>query len=115
MASELRRRKVGVDTPSESPTPDPASRDESPAKSSDNTVKVEIRHGNKKERRKRKSTFIFLLGSLFGIIAAGFLAKSNDLIEFPEFGDLSMENLLDALPANLVGDMRDLVVRVDGP
>lgn len=112
MASELRRRVVGADAASESPTPEPASRDESPAKPGEKTVKVEKhhRHGHKKETRKRRTTFIFLLGSLFGIIAAGFLAKSNDLIDFPEIGELSMDSFLDVLPAGLVGEMRELMV-----
>jgi phospholipid:diacylglycerol acyltransferase len=102
---------IGPDTSSVSSTPEPSSRDESPAKPLDNKIKTERHHGHHgKERRKRKSTFIFLLGSLFGIIAAGFLAKSNDLIEFPEIGELSMDNILDALPAGLVKDMKDLVV-----
>lgn len=61
-------------------------------------------------RRKRKLGAIFLLGSLFGIIAAGFFAKTNDLIDFPEIGELSVDNLLDILPAGLVKDVRDLVV-----
>jgi phospholipid:diacylglycerol acyltransferase len=60
--------------------------------------------------RKRRNTFIFFLGSLFGIIAAGFFAKSNDLIDFPEFSDISMDSLFDALPAGLVSDMRDMIV-----
>lgn len=63
-------------------------------------------------KRKRKLGAIFLLGSLFGIIAAGFFAKSNDLIDFPEIGELSVDNLLDILPAGLVKDVRDLVVRL---
>lgn len=60
--------------------------------------------------RKRRNTAIFLLGSLFGIVAAGFFAKSNDLIGFPEIGELSMDSFLDVLPAGLVKDMRELVV-----
>jgi len=55
---------------------------------------------------------IFLLGGLSGIVAAGFFAKSNDLINFPGMGDLSMDSLFDVLPAGLVTDMRDLVVRM---
>jgi phospholipid:diacylglycerol acyltransferase len=47
---------------------------------------------------------------LFGLIAAGFFAKSNDLIDFPEFGELSMDNLFDVLPAGLAKDMREFVV-----
>ncbi|KAH8891667.1 LACT-domain-containing protein [Thozetella sp. PMI_491] len=105
MATTFRRRAVGVDLPSESSTPTPSPRDESPVKPGD---RVKIVH-HRPKTRKRKSTAIFLLGSLFGIIAAGLFAKSNDLIDFPEIGELSMDSLFDALPAGLVKDMRDLV------
>lgn len=63
----------------------------------------------KPRMRKRKHTAIFLLGSLFGILAAGFFAKQNDLIDFP-IGEITMESFLDVLPVSLVADMRDLVV-----
>ncbi|KAK2770844.1 phospholipid:diacylglycerol acyltransferase [Colletotrichum kahawae] len=103
-ASTLRRRAVPSDpqTESESSTP----RDESPDKSEKH---VHVVQHLKPKTRKRRNTAIFLLGSLFGIIAAGFFAKSNDLIDFPELGELSMDSLFDVLPAGLVKDMRDLV------
>ena len=101
MATTLRRRAAPTDPPSESPT----RRDESPMRVGE---KVKVMHHQ--PTRKRKTTAIFLLGSLFGIIAAGFFAKTNDLIDFPEIGELSMDSLLDVLPAGLVKDMRDLVV-----
>lgn len=104
-APTLRRRAVPADpqTESESSTP----RDESPDKSEKH---VHVVQHLKPKTRKRRNTAIFLLGSLFGIIAAGFFAKSNDLIDFPELGELSMDSLFDVLPAGLVKDMRDLVV-----
>lgn len=106
MATTLRRRAVGGpdDPPSESPVSTP--RDESPVKPGQ---KVKVIH-HKQKARKRRTTAIFLLGSLFGIIAAGFFAKNNDLIDFPEIGELSMDSLLDVMPAGLAKDMRDLVV-----
>ncbi|KAK3936895.1 putative phospholipid:diacylglycerol acyltransferase [Diplogelasinospora grovesii] len=106
MDTNLRRRAVVRDdsvTPSETPTT--PSREESPAKPGN---KVKIVHHHPKAR-KRRNTAIFLLGSLFGIIIAGFFAKSNNLIDFPEIGELSMDSLFDVLPAGLVKDMRDLV------
>lgn len=106
MASTLRRRAVGADT-SESSSQAPTPRDESPAKPGD---KVKIIHDHKPKTRKRRNTFIFLMGIVFGLVAAGFLAKNNDLIELPEIGELSMDSFLDVLPAGLVKDMRDLVV-----
>ncbi|KAI2779341.1 LACT-domain-containing protein [Daldinia loculata] len=108
MASTLRRRALAPDNSSETslslvPTP----RDESPVKPGD---KVEIvHHEHKPKTGKRRNTFIFLMGSLFGLIAAGLLAKNNDLIELPEIGELSMDSFLDVLPAGLVKDMRDLM------
>lgn len=100
----LRRRVVGNDASSESL---PTARDESSLTSDD---KVRAVHRHRPKTRKRRNTAIFLLGSLFGIIAAGFFAKSNDLIDFPEIGELSMDSLFDVLPAGLVKDMRELVV-----
>ncbi|KAI1644946.1 LACT-domain-containing protein [Daldinia loculata] len=108
MASTLRRRALAPDNSSETslslvPTP----RDESPVKPGD---KVEIvHHEHKPKTGKRRNTFIFLMGSLFGLIAAGLLARNNDLIELPEIGELSMDSFLDVLPAGLVKDMRDLM------
>ncbi|KUI59453.1 Phospholipid:diacylglycerol acyltransferase [Cytospora mali] len=109
MASELRRRVKttgGDDTPPESPASFTPPRDESPEKGGD---KVKILHHHQHKARKRRTGAIFLLGSLFGIIAAGFFAKTNDLIDFPGIGELSVESLLDVLPAGLVKDVRDLV------
>lgn len=65
---------------------------------------------NSAKGKKRRHTFVFLLGSLFGLVAAGFFAKSNDLIDFPEIGELTMDSFFDVLPAGLVTDLRDLVV-----
>ncbi|KAM7194623.1 Lecithin:cholesterol acyltransferase domain containing protein [Rhypophila sp. PSN 637] len=119
MASTLRRRIIGNETPSEAitenetpseapseaPSETPTPPNEKPETRGDS---VKIVH-HKTKTRKRKTTAIFLLGSLFGIIAAGFFAKTNDLIDFPEFGDLSMDSLFDVLPAGLIKDMRELV------
>ncbi len=102
MASTLRRRVPENAAPSESQTP----RHEGP----DKPEKIAIIHHHRPKTRKRKTTAIFLLGSLCGIIAAGFFAKSNDLIDFPEMGGLSMDSLFDVLPAGLVKDVRELVV-----
>lgn len=39
---------------------------------------------------------------------AGFFAGRSDLIDFPEFGDLSLDSIMDVLPAGFVRDARDL-------
>jgi phospholipid:diacylglycerol acyltransferase len=122
MATTLRRRALPPETASEPASP----RDKSPVEKgrrgrkghtgqkehdeSENhkSRKVDMLHAPK--GRKRRFGLFFILGLLFGLIVAGFLAKSNDLIDFPGIGELSMDSLLDVLPAGLVKDMRDLVV-----
>jgi len=69
-------------------------------------IHAERHHKN----RKRRNGFIFFLGGLFGIVAAGFFAQNSDLIEFPEFGDLRMDSIIDVLPAGFVREARDLAV-----
>ncbi|KAL1881365.1 hypothetical protein VTK73DRAFT_4372 [Phialemonium thermophilum] len=105
MATALRRRAGGT---SMHLSHGAASTDKVSKTQSSKDDKILVVH-HKPKTRKRRNTAIFLLGSLFGIIAAGFFAKSNDLIEFPEIGDLSMDSLFDVLPAGLVRDLRDLM------
>lgn len=121
MATTVRRRLVGKDmeceTASETASETSTSREASPDNQRSHhgppeaTSTIKVIHKRPKTR-KRKTTAIFLLGSLFGIIAAGFFAKSNDLIDLPipEFKELSMDSLFDVLPAGFVKEMRDLVV-----
>ncbi len=107
MASSLRRRLVAGETPS-------GSREGSPDKAEDvRLVPVsKIKSGkHKRGGGKRRNGLIFFLGGLVGIVAAGLFARSNDLIEFPEIG--SMDSILDVLPASVVQDARDLIVRLN--
>ncbi|KAG0647126.1 Phospholipid diacylglycerol acyltransferase [Hyphodiscus hymeniophilus] len=100
--SFLRRRLLGTSTPS---------REASPAKAEEvRLVPVsKIVTDEHHRTRKRRNGLIFFLGGLFGIVLAGYFARSSDLIEFPEFRDLSMDSLLEALPASFLLDAKDLV------
>ncbi|KAL2210739.1 LACT-domain-containing protein [Sarocladium strictum] len=116
MATTLRRRNIANTEPAPVDSEVTNTTDVSELAESDDspdaphpTSHVHVVEHVHHKTRKRRLGLIFLLGSLFGIVAAGFFAKSNDLIDFPEFGDLSMDSLFDALPAGLVRDMRDLV------
>ena len=105
MASSLRRRIVDGEKPSEL-------REGTPEKAEEVRLapvsKIHNTKHHKPKGHKRRHLFLFFLGGLAGIFAAGFFARSNDLIEFPEFG--TMDSLLDVLPANFVKDARDLMV-----
>lgn len=76
--------------------------------SCDTSVPVHIVHHTQRTRKRRLS-LIFILGGICGLLVAGFFAKSNDLIAFPELGELSVDSILDALPAGFLKDVRDLV------
>lgn len=107
MATSLRRRfPPETSTAPDDDDDDALAPDESPAVQPTGHVHV-VEHATK--TRKRRTTLIFLLGSVCGLLMAGFFAKSNDLIVFPELGDITVDSILDVLPAGLVRDMRDLV------
>ncbi|EGO55537.1 hypothetical protein NEUTE1DRAFT_85933 [Neurospora tetrasperma FGSC 2508] len=115
MATTVRRRLVGKDIEceiaSETASETATSREPSPDNQQrEVTSTFKVIHKRPKTR-KRKTTAIFLLGSLFGIIAAGFFAKSNDLIDIPlpELKELSVDSLFEVLPAGFVKEMRDLM------
>lgn len=116
MATTVRRRLVGKDIEceiaSETASETATSREPSPDNQQREVTSIfKVIHKRPKTRR-RKTTAIFLLGSLFGIIAAGFFAKSNDLIDLPlpELKELSVDSLFEVLPAGFVKEMRDLMV-----
>lgn len=73
-----------------------------------------MQDGKHTKKGKRGTWLIFALGGLFGIVVAGFFAERSDLVSFPEFGDLSMDSLMDVLPAGVMKDARDISVRIYG-
>ncbi|KAM3072060.1 phospholipid:diacylglycerol acyltransferase [Clarireedia jacksonii] len=104
MASWLRRIFVG--TP---PSSEALARSHSPHNPEHmQMVLVPKTLSHTKSKTKRRNTFIFFLGGLFGLVVAGFFAERNDLFDLPELRDLSMDSLMDVLPAGFVKDARDL-------
>jgi len=108
MASTLRHRVIGGSKPQDE-------KEDTPEKAEEVHLApvskiMDHNHKGKKTGSKRRNGLVFFLGGLFGIIVAGSFAKSNDLIQFPEFGELSMDSFLDVLPQAFVKDARDLMV-----
>ena len=89
--------------------------EERPAKAEEESLAPDskiVTDKNKPHTRKRRNGLTFLLGGVFGLVAAGFFAQRSDLLDLPELGELSMESLIDVLPAGFVSDARDLAVRI---
>ena len=122
--SELRRRIFGVgDTPDSTPS---ISRENSPApdKKDGEAYKVvpsetveKLREEVKSVRKsgkKRRNVWMFALGGLFGLIMAGAFASSNggldSLIDMAGMKDMSLDSILDVLPAGLIKDVQELQV-----
>lgn len=127
--SSLRRRIFGVgdDTPDSTPS---ISREASPApgkpdgqdageykvvpKDRVDQLKKEIK-GMRKSGKKRRNAWMFALGGLFGVILAGFFATNSGgldgLIDMAGMKDMSLDSIMDILPAGLIKDVEALQVR----
>lgn len=104
----------GDETPSES-SPAPTPRNESPARPH-GKEKVKVIH-HRAKKTKRSYAGVLLLGTLIGLVAAGFFAKNDYKLDFDlsdVMGDLSMESLLEVIPAGFMKDMRQMVVSCRG-
>ena len=102
--TSLRRRIFG-----DSPTN--LSRDVSPDKAEKLTlVSTAKLKSLTKRRSKRRHGFVFGLGGLFGILVAAFFANRHDVINFEGLMELNLDSLIDAIPAGVVKDAKDLTV-----
>lgn len=65
-----------------------------------------------KPRGKRRHSFIFLLGGLFGIFIALFFANQNEVISLDALMDLNLDSLIDVIPTGILSDAREFTVRI---
>lgn len=62
------------------------------------------------KRSKRRQWFIFGLGGFLGILLAAFFAQQHDVINLEGLMDLNLDTLLEAIPAGIVKDAKDITV-----
>lgn len=109
--SALRRRigRVFRETPSPSSSPD--------RRASENGEEIQLIPLSKlkglttRKRSKRRTGLIFSLGGLVGILVALFFANRQDVISIEGLVDFNLDTLLDAIPAGIVRDAKDITVR----
>jgi phospholipid:diacylglycerol acyltransferase len=65
-----------------------------------------------KPRGKRRHSFFFLLGGLFGIFIALFFANQNEVISLDALMDLNLDSLIDVIPTGILSDAREFTVRI---
>lgn len=117
--SDLRRRIFGVGTPESTPS---SSRDASPApaRPGDQVTDYKIVPSSQLEKvakhrgRKRRNVWVFAIGGLFGVLAAGIFASPTGsidrLVDMAGWNDLNLDSILDVLPAGLIKDVQQLQV-----
>jgi len=122
--SSLRRRIFGAGSADTSPA---SSRDVSPAPLAGTPGETEdykivrakeLDKLNKRVRArkssKKRNAWIFGLGGVFGVLAAGFFATPpgsiDKLIDIAGLNDMNLDSILDVLPAGLIRDVQDMQV-----
>lgn len=110
--SELRRRLGRLFEDSPSPA---TSRDSSPAPEREEVKLISKQKLEKLEQKvikgkgsRRRSTLWFFIGGLIGLIAALFLAESQDVIKLEGLLDVNLDSLMDVIPAGIVKDVKNL-------
>lgn len=66
-------------------------------------------------RGKRRNSFVFLLGGLFGIFIALFFANQNEVISLDALMDLNLDSLIDVIPTGILSDAREFTVCTTNP
>lgn len=79
------------------------------AKSSPGTI-AKLKRYIFKPRGKRKHSFVFLMGGLFGIFVALFFANQNEVISLDALMDLNLDSLIDVMPTGILSDAREFTV-----
>ncbi|CRG85269.1 phospholipid:diacylglycerol acyltransferase [Talaromyces islandicus] len=60
-----------------------------------------------KPRGKRRHSFVFMLGGLFGIFVAVFFANQNEVISLDALMDLNLDSLIDVMPQGILRDAKE--------
>ncbi|KAI9837862.1 MAG: hypothetical protein M1819_006796, partial [Sarea resinae] len=103
--SFIRRRILG-DSPAASTEP---SREVTPEKGEEvRMVSVAKLNKLKHKGRKRRNGIVFTLGGLVGLVLAAFFADRHDVIQLDSLTDFNMDALMDAIPAGILRDAREL-------
>lgn len=110
MSSSLRRRVAG-DTSQDSPSADDQNRAAKDSSSSSPAPKSSSSSLKKSNRgSKRWNLFVLGIGGVLGIVAAGWFAQNNEMIDLAAIAELNLETIADILPAGLLQDAKDLQV-----
>ncbi|KPI37340.1 Phospholipid:diacylglycerol acyltransferase [Cyphellophora attinorum] len=105
--SELRRRVVRTITGGDSPGISRAGTPE-PGEETKVVSKAGFEKLLNKKTSKRRSSLLFVLGGLFGLVIAVFFAQQQEVVKLEGLLDLNLDSVFDVLPVGLVRDAKAL-------
>lgn len=105
--SELRRRVVRTITGSPSPSTSRAGTPE-PGEETKVVSKAKFEKLLSRKNSKRRSSLLFVLGGLVGLLGALFLAQQQEVVKLEGLLDVNLDSLFDVLPVSLVQDAKAL-------
>ena len=97
--------KVFRDSPIDSPT---RGNTPEPGEESKLVSKKKLDQLLQRRPSKKRSSLIFALGGLVGLLLAAFFAQQNDVIKLQGLLDVNLDSLMDVLPSTVVKDAKDL-------
>lgn len=105
--SEMRRRLIRTITGDDSPSSSRAGTPE-PGEETKVVSKAKFEKLVKKKTGKRRSSLVFFLGGLFGLIVALYFAQQQEVVKLEGLLDVNLDSLFDVLPVGLVRDVKAL-------
>lgn len=124
MTSSIRRRILGDPSPSGVTSTSPAVSCETSVSSEaglhpeikaepvelSSAPVVEHQHSKIQLGFKRRTGLIFILGGLFGLLFAGFIANRHDVISLEMLSEMNLEYLMDVIPVGILNDAKAIQV-----
>ena len=114
--SSSRRWKIDSTSPAGPPSPgtgDPGdSRSETTeAEATEASAAVAVVVAPSKKQKKRSTWLIFVVGGIAGLLLAGAAAKNQDLVKMELLRDLSLDSIIDVIPAGILKEASDISQR----
>lgn len=115
-----RRQKIESTSQAEPPFPgteDPGdslsdtTEPETPRAVKDATVAVAVAALPSKKQKKRSTWLTFAIGGIAGLLLAGAAAKNQDLVKMELLQDLSLDSIIDVIPAGILKEASDISQR----
>ena len=112
--SSSRRRKIESTSPAGPPSPgtgDPGDSRSETTEPETTGASAAVVAAPPKKQKKRSTWLIFVIGGIAGLLLAGAAAKNQDLVKMELLRDLSLDSIIDVIPAGILKEASDISQR----